>query len=129
MTELAWLDEAGWKPRNTADSEGDFSFGEGAAEAAAALRETVISPLVQLGAIRASGAEAEGFLQNQLSNDLRQLAPGRVQLSSYNSPKGRVLDLFALRRAGDAQGEVFLLETRRDTLPASLKRLRMFVLR
>jgi folate-binding protein YgfZ len=125
MTELAWLAEAGWKPIDT----GDFAFAAVPAEAAAALRETVVSPLVQLGAIRAAGTDAESFLQSQLSNDLRQLTPGRVQLSSYNSPKGRVLDLFALRRAGEPQGAVFLLETRRDTLPASLKRLRMFVLR
>ncbi len=129
MTDLAWLDAAGWKPTEN----GDFSFGDAAAEAAAALRGTVLSPLAHLGVIRASGADAETFLQNQLSNDLRQLAPGHAQLSSYNSPKGRVLDLLALRRDGEAQGEakrdVFLLETRRDTLPASLKRLRMFVLR
>jgi folate-binding protein YgfZ len=122
--DCSWLATAGLKPA-AAD---EFAFGEAAGEAAAALRGTVVSPLLQLGAIRVQGAEAEGFLQNQLSNDVRQLVPGRVQLSSYNSPKGRVLDLFALRRAG-AQGEAFLLETRRDTLPASLKRLRMFVLR
>jgi len=121
MTDLAWLDAAGWKPA----ANGDFSFGDEPAEAAAALNGTIVSPLVHLGVIRASGAEIETFLQNQLSNDLRQLAPERAQLSSYNSPKGRVLDLFALRREGAA----ILLETRRDTLPASLKRLRMFVLR
>ncbi|HWY23824.1 MAG TPA: hypothetical protein VNX47_02830, partial [Nevskia sp.] len=121
MTELAWLDQAGWKPATA----GDFAFGEALAEAAAAVHDTVVSPLLQLGAIRAAGADAESFLQNQLSNDLRQLGPARAQLSSYNSPKGRVLDLFALRR----EGEAILLETRRDTLPASLKRLRMFVLR
>ncbi len=121
MTELAWLDQAGWKPATA----GDFAFGEVVAETAAALHGTVVSPLIQLGAIRATGAEAESFLQNQLSNDLRQLVPARAQLSSYNSPKGRVLDLFTLRR----EGEAILLETRRDTLPASLKRLRMFVLR
>jgi folate-binding protein YgfZ len=125
MTDLAWLERSGWKPATTED----FSFGDPAAEAAAALRGTVLSPLTHLGLIRASGAEAESFLQNQLSNDVRQLAPGRAQLSSYNSPKGRVLDLFALRRDREAQGDVFVLETRRDTLPASLKRLRMFVLR
>ncbi|HZR35073.1 MAG TPA: hypothetical protein VFA75_06825 [Nevskia sp.] len=121
MTDLGWLERNGWKPAGN----GDFSFGDEAAEAAAALSGTVLSPLAHLGAIRASGADAESFLQNQLSNDVRQLAPDRVQLSSYNSPKGRVLDLFALRR----DGEAILLETRRDTLPASLKRLRMFVLR
>lgn len=121
MTTPTWLERTGLQP----DTNGDFSFGDAAAEAAAALHGTVLSPLAQLGLIRATGADAESFLQNQLSNDVRQLGPARAQLSSYNSPKGRVLDLFALRR----DGEAILLETRRDTLPASLKRLRMFVLR
>ncbi|WP_169740784.1 CAF17-like 4Fe-4S cluster assembly/insertion protein YgfZ [Nevskia soli] len=102
-----------------------MAFGPIHEEAAAALTATVISPLAHLGAIRVGGAEAESFLQNQLSNDVRELSAARVQLASYNSAKGRVLDLFALRREGDA----ILLETRRDTLPATLKRLRMFVLR
>ncbi len=102
-----------------------MAFAAAHEEAAAALSGTVICPLAHLGAIRASGAEAETFLQNQLSNDVRQLGASRVQLSSYNSAKGRVLDLFLLRR----DGEAILLETRRETLPATLKRLRMFVLR
>lgn len=121
MSALAWLaDEV---PAVYAD--GEVAFGPIHEEAAAALAATVISPLAHLGAIRVGGAEAESFLQNQLSNDVRELSAARVQLASYNSAKGRVLDLFALRREGDA----ILLETRRDTLPATLKRLRMFVLR
>lgn len=117
----AWLAQAGWKPV----CEGEFAFGGLLAEAIAATQDDVVSPLAPLGVIRASGAEAESFLQSQLSNDVRALTADRAQLSSYNSPKGRVLDLFVLRR----DGADFLLETRRDTLPASLKRLRMFVLR
>ncbi|MDB5977506.1 MAG: folate-binding protein [Nevskia sp.] len=121
MSALAWLaDEV---PVVYAD--GEVAFGPMREEAAAALAATVISPLAHLGAIRVGGVEAESFLQNQLSNDVRELSAARVQLASYNSAKGRVLDLFALRREGDA----ILLETRRDTLPATLKRLRMFVLR
>ena len=104
---------------------GDLAFAAPLEEAAATLAQDVISPLAHLGAIRAGGAEADVFLQNQLSNDVRQLGATQLQLSSYNSPKGRVLDLLALRR----EGEAILLETRRDTLGATLKRLRMFVLR
>jgi len=104
---------------------GELAFGPVQDEAAAAVSGTVIAPLAHLGAIRASGAEAESFLQNQLSNDARLLGTSQAQLASYNSAKGRVLDLFVLRREADT----ILLETRRDTLPATLKRLRMFVLR
>lgn len=93
--------------------------------APATLDETIIIPLIHLGVFRAAGADCDSFLQNQLSNDVRELTAGRAQLSSYNSPKGRVLDLLALRRDGDT----VLLETRAETLPATLKRLRMFVLR
>jgi folate-binding protein YgfZ len=75
--------------------------------------------------VRVAGSDCDSFLQNQLSNDVRELTAARAQLSSYNSPKGRVLDLFVLRREAGA----VMLETRRDTLPATLKRLRMFVLR
>ena len=121
MSASAWLAN----PRLSQLADGDMTFGAAHEEAAAALSGTVICPLAHLGAIRASGAEAETFLQNQLSNDVRQLGASRAQLSSYNSAKGRVLDLFALRR----DGATILLETRRDTLPATLKRLRMFVLR
>ena len=121
MSASAWL--ANERLSHLAD--GDVALGAPHEEAPAALSGTVICPLAHLGAIRASGPEAETFLQNQMSNDVRQLGASRVQLSSYNSAKGRVLDLFALRR----DGEAILLETRRDTLPATLKRLRMFVLR
>ena len=121
MSASAWLANEQQSPL----ANGDLAFGPVYEEAAAALSGTIISPLAHLGAIRASGAEAEIFLQNQLSNDVRELGTSRAQLASYNSAKGRVLDLFLLRRDGDA----ILLETRRDTLAATLKRLRMFVLR
>jgi folate-binding protein YgfZ len=121
MSAPDWLEDARFHP----GSGGDWLFTAQQEEAVAALTTTVIVPLAHLGAIRASGAEADSFLQNQLSNDIAALGAANAQLSSYNSPKGRVLDLFTLRRADGA----VLLETRRDTLPATLKRLRMFVLR
>lgn len=75
--------------------------------------------------LRLSGADAENFLQGQLSADLRALTPDQPLWASYNSPKGRMLAVLQVRRSGDA------IELR---MPAALiepvaKRLRMFVMR
>jgi folate-binding protein YgfZ len=71
------------------------------------------------------GADADAFLQGQLSNDLRLLTDSRAQLGSYNSAKGRMLAVIQLRRRGDD----IVLELHRDIAAATCKRLRMFVLR
>ena len=86
---------------------------------------TIAVPLTQLGLIEARGADAEAFLQGQLSNDVRKLGAQQAQLSSYNSAKGRMLAVLHLLRAGDA----FLLELHASLLESTLKRLRMYVLR
>ena len=86
---------------------------------------TLAAPLAQLGYIEARGPDAAAFLQGQLSNDVRTATPGRAQLTSYNSPKGRMLAVMHLLRDGDA----FLLELHASLLDAVLKRLRMHVRR
>ncbi len=78
-----------------------------------------------LGLIEVTGADAGSFLQGQLSNDLRELGPSRAQLSSFNSPKGRMLAVLHLFRGTDS----IFLELHRSVLEATLKRLRLFVLR
>ena len=47
------------------------------------------------------GPEAGAFLQAQLMNDLRALAPGQWQWNGWLSAKGRVICLFALWRRGE----------------------------
>ena len=79
-----------------------------------------------LGLLSFSGPDAEAFLQGQLSNDLKALAPGAVQLSSYNSPKGRMLATLVLWREG-ADGFRALVTA--DIAAATARRLAMFVLR
>ncbi|HSW13942.1 MAG TPA: hypothetical protein VLI06_13945 [Solimonas sp.] len=64
-------------------------------------------------------------MQGQLSNDLRLLTPSRAQISSYSNPKGRMLAVLHLIRSGEA----LLLEVHRSVAEATLKRLRMFVMR
>jgi folate-binding protein YgfZ len=79
-----------------------------------------------LGVLSFSGPDAEGFLQGQLSNDLNALAPGAVQLSSYNSPKGRMLATLALWRDG---ADALRALVAADIAETTAKRLSMFVLR
>ena len=101
-------------------------FGDASAEVRYALDQTIVADLSGLGLIQFAGEDAETYLQGQLSNDLRQLNGGNSQLSSYCTPKGRMLANFLLWQ--DAPNS-FLAQ-----LPASLrepiqKRLSMFVMR
>jgi folate-binding protein YgfZ len=81
--------------------------------------------LTHLGHLYAEGADTDAFLQGQLSNDIQLLTTDRAQLSSYNSPKGRMLAVLHLTRGAEG----VLLQMERSILDATLKRLRMFVLR
>lgn len=81
--------------------------------------------LPQLGLIRVAGADADAFLQGQLSNDIRRLSATQAQLTSLNSAKGRLLAILHAMR----EGEDILLELHRSILDSMLKRLRMYVLR
>lgn len=94
-------------------------------EHAPLLPDCALADLSYLGLIRASGKDARDFLQGQLTNDIRQLSAEHSQLSSYCSPKGRMLAAF---RLFEREGAIYL-QLPRDVLPAILKRLRMFVMR
>lgn len=77
------------------------------------------------GVAEVSGADAAEFLHSQLSNHILDLQPGEACFATYNSPRGRVLaNMLVLRRA-----DRFLLVIAADLLEATIKRLRMFVLR
>ncbi len=80
----------------------------------------------ELALLSFTGKDAEDFLQGQLSNDVAALAPGTVQLSSYNSAKGRMLATMFLWRDG---GEAFRALIAKDLAETLRKRLSMYVLR
>jgi len=75
--------------------------------------------------ITAEGEEALDFLHGQLSSDLKDLGADHSQLSSYNSPKGRILALPRLFH--HVQGVAMRLPE--EIAQTTLERLRMFVLR
>ncbi|MBK6471991.1 MAG: folate-binding protein YgfZ [Betaproteobacteria bacterium] len=78
------------------------------------------------GVIRASGADAPGFLHGQLTQDVQHLDESHARLAGYCSAKGRLLASFVMWRRGP---EEILLACSADLLPAVMKRLSMFVLR
>ncbi len=85
-----------------------------------------VAPLPHLGVIRAQGEEAARFLQGQLTQDFALLGPREARLSAFCNPKGRMLASFVAFKPG---ADEILLVLSRDILPATLKRLSMFVLR
>ena len=87
--------------------------------------DCAITELSHFGLIRATGSDVRTFLQGQLTNDINQVTPALAQLSSYCSPKGRILGSFWVMQRGDD----LYLQLPADRLPGILKRLRMFVLR
>lgn len=82
--------------------------------------------LRSLGVIRAQGEDAAKFLHGQLTQDFSLLGLSEARLAGFCSAKGRLLASFVgFKRAHDD----ILLLCSRDVLPATLKRLSMFVLR
>lgn len=78
------------------------------------------------GVIRAQGADAAKFLHGQLTQDFSLLGLSQARLAAFCSPKGRMLaSVVGFKLADDD----LLLLCPSDVLPATLKRLSMFVMR
>jgi tRNA-modifying protein YgfZ len=101
------------------------NFGDAASERTATRDGTVLCDLGQFGMLRVSGTDAETFLQNLLSNDIREVSATRAQFSSLNSPKGRILATMLILREGDD----YLLQLPRALCEPIRKKLSMYVLR
>ena len=101
-------------------------FGQPEVERRLAKTDTVLTDLSHLALLHASGPDAGAFLQGQLSNDIRQVSATQSQLSAYCNPKGRMLAIFlVLQRPEDG----YYLQLPAALAEATLKRLRMFILR
>jgi hypothetical protein len=96
---------------------------------AAVLRGPVRAELADYGVLAANGADATTFLQSQLTGDVAALDGAHMQLAGYCTPKGRLIATFHMFRNRAAGDDAYYLLTPRDTLPAVLKRLSMFILR
>jgi len=99
-------------------------FGNKDAERQAAVTADILCDLTHLGFISATGEEAQSFLQNQLSNDIKEISEQRSQLNAYCTAKGRALALFRVFQFQDS----YYLQLPGEQIEATLKRLQMFVL-
>ena len=101
-------------------------FGQPTAELDSAHDGTVLSDLSQFCLLKISGDDAPDFLQNLLSSDVRQVATQQfAQVSSLNSPKGRMLASFLMW----CSGADFFLQLPCSLCGAIQKRLSMYILR
>jgi folate-binding protein YgfZ len=82
--------------------------------------------LTHWGLMRARGADAVKFLQGQLTNDIATLGADRARLAGFCSAKGRLQASFVVWQFAP---DDLLLACHASVLPATLKRLSMFVLR
>lgn len=90
------------------------------------MSETTQLRLHDWGVIRAQGADAASFLHGQLTQDFALLDRDHARLAGFCTAKGRLLASLVGWRGGE---EEILLALPAETLPATLKRLSMFVLR
>jgi folate-binding protein YgfZ len=88
-----------------------------------------IAKLSHLGVIRVSGADGASFLQGQLTQDFLTLGANEARLAAFCSAKGRMQASFIGFKKSSFDDDDILLVCSRDILPATVKRLSMFVLR
>jgi folate-binding protein YgfZ len=82
-------------------------------------------PLDDMGLLRFAGADAQSFLQGQLSCDVPAYSSGRRTYGSYCTPQGRILATFLLWPAEDS----YLMQLPAVMCAPIQKRLSMYVLR
>jgi folate-binding protein YgfZ len=85
--------------------------------------ENFICAADELGLILVNGEDAGDFLQNQLSNDIEFIDESRYQLSSYSTPKGRLVGIFRIIRISNG----YILVTARSMVQPLLERLFKYV--
>lgn len=85
-----------------------------------------VAPLAHLGVIRVEGEDAAKFLHGQLTQDFSLMGLSEARLAAFCSAKGRMQASFYGFKRSHTE---ILLVCSRDILPATLKRLSMFVLR
>ncbi|WXU00666.1 MAG: tRNA-modifying protein YgfZ [Catillopecten margaritatus gill symbiont] len=74
--------------------------------------------------LKVSGADAQSFLQGQLSNDIDKIVEGAWQLNAYCQHQGRIIALMWVGK----QGDDFLLDFAMDLYEVVKNRLTMFAL-
>lgn len=100
-------------------------FSEPRQESETAANATVLSVISDHALLRIHGADALGFLNNQLSNDIRRADATHSQIAAWCNAKGRIITLVRVFKRDD--NYYLLLPT--DLRETVRERLQRFVLR
>lgn len=87
-------------------------------------QELLLSNPSERGLIKVNGEDAESFLQNQFTNDIRNVTDTSHQASAWCSPKGRIIANFQIYKRDDS----YYLALSRDLISHVMKKLRMYVM-
>jgi folate-binding protein YgfZ len=85
--------------------------------------------LADRGVVSVSGADAAGFLQGLLTNDVERITPGEARYAALLTPQGKILFDMIVVRAPDADGAVFLLDCGAAEAAGLARRLGFYKLR
>lgn len=119
-----FLVESGAEFADNGEGEQLVSFGNPDRERRIPPQGAVLSNLSDRGLIEVRGEDAESFLQNQLTNDIRNVTETTHQASAWCSPKGRIIANFRVFKRGDS----YFLAVSADLLELVIKKLRMYVM-
>jgi hypothetical protein len=123
---IAFLAAQGLVADSATDNASQFEhFSSLDGELQAARNSVVITPVIDLGLIRASGDDAASFLQNLMTNDIKGITETNACTAGFCTPKGRLLAIFLIWR----EGGDYLLMLPKEILPSLLKKLSMYILR
>ena len=106
------------------NTNGHTNFNSVLDECRVIFKEDVACPLLNLGIVKVTGADAASFLQSQLSNDINLINESLSQINSYCNPKGRIISVF---RTIKLENEYFLF-VQKNLSEKVIKRLAMYKL-
>ena len=119
-----FVTNSGANSNDTTASEKLVSFGHPGIEMQISSQDVLLSNASERGLIKVNGEDAESFLQNQLTNDIRNVTETSHQASAWCSPKGRIIANFRIfKRNGD-----FYLALSSDLIEHVMKKLRLYVM-
>jgi len=87
------------------------------------INETTV--LDDRGFIQVNGAEAKGFLQNIVTNDIEKISENYTLFSSIFTPQGKYLYEFFILKTSDG----YLIECEKDIAPEIIEILNFYKLR
>jgi folate-binding protein YgfZ len=119
-----FLIDCGAEFSDSSEGEQLLSFGNPELERRIPPQGAVLSNLSDRGLIEVHGEDAESFLQNQLTNDIRNVTETSHQPSAWCSPKGRIIANFRIFKRRDS----YFLAVSADLLEHVIKKLRMYVM-